>query len=307
MAWELKKVEDQRRVLIESYLKGDRTMTELAKYFGVSRKTAYKWLERYQKYGIEGLKDQSKAPHNPHSIYREEDIQQAIDLKVRYIKRGPKKILQMLHRNYPNKCWPSPTRLYDIFKEHNLILPKRVRSRVPATHPLGNVGKSNDVWSADFKGWVSIEDGSKWEPLTITDGFSRYLIRCSHLNKKTVSDVWPIFEDAFREYGLPLKIRTDNGPPFGSVGVGRLTELSIKFIKAGVTPEWINPGHPEENGRHERFHLTLSDETASPPAPTLEKQIIRAARFIEEYNFDRPHESLNMMCPGDVYQSSNRQ
>ena len=307
MAWELKKVEDQRKALLESYLSGNRTMTQLCEYFGVSRKTAYKWLERYRKYGLEGLKDQSRAPHKPYSLYKEEDIKQAIDLKLRYLKRGPKKILEMLHRSYPKKCWPSPTRLYDIFKEHKLILPKRIRGRVPATHPLGDVNNSNDVWTADFKGWVAIEDGSKWEPLTITDGFSRYLIRCKHLSRKTVNDVWPVFEDAFREYGLPLRVRTDNGPPFGSTGVGRLTELSVKLIKAGVTPEWINPGHPEENGRHERFHLTLSNETANPPAETLEKQIIGATLFIEEYNFDRPHESLNMMCPGDVYIHSNKQ
>lgn len=307
MAWELAKVEDQRKKLIENYLSGNRTMTDLCEHFGVSRKTAYKWIERYRKSGIEGLKDQSKAPHNPSCIYKEEDIKQAIDLKLSRMKLGPKKILQILCRNYPRKKWPSPTRLYDIFKENNLILPKRIRGRVPATHPLGDVNHSNDVWTADFKGWVPLEDGNKWEPLTITDGHSRYLIRCIHLNKKTVNDVWPIFEAAFREYGLPLRVRTDNGPPFGSVGVGRLTELSVKLIKAGVLPEWINPGHPEENGRHERFHLTLANETADPPAETLEKQIIRTARFIEEYNFDRPHESLNMMCPGDIYISSSRQ
>ena len=307
MAWELKKVEDQRKALVECYLKGNHTMAELCKHFGVSRKTAYKWVDRYQKHGLEGLKDQPKAPRNPHSIFREEDIKQAIDLKLRYLKRGPKKILEMLRRNYPKKCWPSPTRLYDIFKEHDLILPKRIRKRVPATHPLGEVNNSNDVWTADFKGWELTGDGKKWEPLTITDGFSRYLIKCEHLAKKSVDNVWSIFEDAFREYGLPLRIRTDNGPPFGSIGVGRLTELSIKFIKAGITPEWINPGHPEENGRHERFHLTLSEELASPPANTLEEQIIRTAHFVEEYNFDRPHESLKMRSPGDVYKPSDRQ
>ena len=307
MAWELSKVEDQRSKLIDSYMSGNRTMTELCDYFGISRKTAYKWVERYNKYGIEGLKDQSKAPHKPHCLYKEEDIRQAIDLKLSKIKRGPKKILEMLRKKYPKKNWPSPTRLYDIFKENNLILPKRLRSRVPATHPLGEVNYSNDVWAADFKGWVALEDGNKWEPLTITDGYSRYLIKCTHLNKKTANDVWEVFEIAFREYGLPVRVRTDNGPPFGSVGVGRLTELSVKLIKAGVTPEWINPGHPEENGRHERFHSTLANETANPPEDTLERQIIRAARFIEEYNFDRPHESLSMMCPGDVYTSSTRQ
>jgi putative transposase len=307
MAWELKKVEDQRKMLIESYLKGSCTMTELCNQFGVSRKTAYKWLRRYESMGINGLKDQPKAPHNPKILFKEEDIQMAIDLKLKHWRRGPKKILEMLFRNYPKKQWPSPTRLYEIFKQNNLTRPKRIKRRVPATHPLGEVNNSNDIWTADFKGWVLTGNGQKWEPLTITDSFSRYLIRCKHLEKKTVEHVWTVFEEAFKEYGLPLRVRTDNGPPFGSIGVGRLTGLSVKLIKAGVTPEWITPGHPEENGRHERFHLTLQEEVANPTANTLEEQIIRAAHFIEEYNFDRPHEGLGMNSPGNLYTSSSRQ
>lgn len=307
MAWELKKVEDQRRMLVESYLKGEAPMTELCERYNVSRKTAYKWLQRYNRLGSEGLKDQSKAPHNPSIAYRREDIRMAMDLKLKNWKRGPKKILEMLHRQYPQKTWPSPTRLYEIFKENNLISPKRIKRRVPASHPLGEVNESNDSWSMDFKGRVLTGNGESWEPLTISDNFSRYLVRCIHLERKTVEQVWAVLEDAFKEYGLPLRIRTDNGPPFGSTGIGRLTRLSVKLIKAGITPEWINPGHPEENGRHERFHLTLENEIANPSAETLEEQIIRAAHFLAEYNFDRPHEGLNMRSPGEVYQPSSRQ
>ena len=269
MAWRLKKVEEQRKDLVEAYWKGTASMSELCKQFGVSRKTAYKWCDRYSRFGEKGLKDRSKAPENPYTVYSEDTINKAIDLKLKKRTWGPKKIIKVLSREYPQKKLPSPTRLYEIFKGNDLIVPRSLRGQVPATHPLGELNSRNDVWMADFKGWFLTGDNTKCEPLTITDGFSRFLIQCVHLNHKSSDFVWPVFVEAFQEYGLPNRIRTDNGSPFGSVGAGRLTELSIKLIKAGVTPEWINPGHPEENGRHERFHWTLKESVALPPAVNL--------------------------------------
>jgi hypothetical protein len=140
----------------------------------------------------------------------------------------------------------------------------------------------------------------------MTDSFSRYLIKCAHLKSKSAQDVWEVMKEAFQEYGLPNRMRTDNGPPFGSTGIGRFTLLSINLLKAGVMPEWINPGCPEENGRHERLHLTLKEDTADPPAETLEKQILRMQRFQRIYNFERPHEALFMQTPASVYRSSCR-
>jgi transposase InsO family protein len=207
---------------------------------------------------------------------------------------------------YPDLAWPSPTRLYEIFKENHLVTRKRIRSRVPATAPLGDLTECNNTWAVDFKGWFLTGDGKKCEPLTITDCFTRYLIRCSHLSQHTADYVWPIFEGAFREYGLPNRVRSDNGPPFGSVGAGRLTRLGVNLIKAGVIPEWIRPGHPEENGSHERFHLTLKQAVASPPKETLNLQIKAMREFYNEYNFERPHEALDMKTPGSCYQASNR-
>ncbi len=306
MAWRLKRVEDQRKELVEAYLKGTLSMIELCAQFEVSRKTAYKWCNRYEKLGEEGLKDQSRAPHHPNSVFSEETIAMAIELKHKKGTWGPKKILSRLERDYPRMKWPSQTRLYEIFKEHHLVKPRKFRNRIAATHPLGELNKSNDVWIADFKGWFLTEDQQKCEPLTITDGFSRYLIKCRHLAKKSSEHVWPIFVEAFQEYGLPHRIRTDNGPPFGSMGVGRLTKLSINLLKAGVLPEWINPGHPEENGRHERFHLTLKEAIANPPAKTLYIQLKQMAAFQEEYNFERPHEALNMNTPASYYCKSER-
>jgi putative transposase len=306
MAWEKLKVEEQRLQLVEAYIAGNASMTDLCIRYGICRKTGYKWYHRFLEEGKEGLLDRSRAPDNPTILYPEELIERIIDYKLKHRNWGPKKILINLQKAYPNENWPSPTRLYEIFKDYNLITKRRIRSRVPATSPLGSVIDCNDTWSMDFKGWFITGDGHKCEPLTITDCASRFLIRCTHLNPHTSEYVWPIFDEAFKEFGLPIRMRSDNGPPFGSTGVGRLTKLSVKLIKAGVIPEWINPGHPEENGRHERFHLTLKQEVASPPKETLIVQIRAMREFLEEYNYVRPHEALDMKTPGSCYCSSPR-
>jgi putative transposase len=306
MAWEKFKVEEQRLQLVEAYIAGNASMADLSIKYGISRKTAYKWYHRFLEEGKEGLLDQSRAPENPIILYPEELIERTIDYKLKHRNWGPKKILINLQKAYPNENWPSPTRLYEIFKDYNLVTKRRIRSKVPATSPLGGLIDCNDTWSVDFKGWFITGDGHKCEPLTIKDCVSRFLIRCTHLNPHTSDYVWPIFDEAFKEYGLPRRMRSDNGPPFASVGVGRLTKLSVKLIKAGVIPEWINPGHPEENGRHERFHLTLKQEVASPPKETLIVQIRAMREFLEEYNYIRPHEALNMKTPGSCYCSSPR-
>jgi len=306
MAWENYKLEEQRFKLVMAYMEGHETMTDICKYYDVSRKTGYKWYKNFLEKGEKGLLDLSRAPHNPNSLYSESQIRKAIDLKLRKRTWGPKKILGKLEELYPDEDWPSRTRLYEIFKEYHLVTSRKLRSRVPATAPLGDLTQCMDTISVDFKGWFLTGDGRKCEPFTITDCFSRYLIRCTHLENHTVDYVWPIFDEAFREYGLPKRVRSDNGPPFGSVGAGRLTRLSVNLIKAGVVPEWIRPGHPEENGRHERFHLTLKQEVASPPKDTLSLQIQALSEFQEEYNFERPHEALNMKTPASCYQASPR-
>jgi putative transposase len=306
MTWENFELNQQRLQLVQDYIEGNSSMTELCLKFGISRKTGYKWYERFLEQGEVGLVNLSKARHNNPLIYNQQLIDKAIDYKLKHRRWGPKKILIKLNELYPEDLWPSPTRLYEIFKEYHLTSCKRIKSRVPATGPLGDLSTCNDTWTIDMKGWFLTGDGFKCEPLTIVDSFSRYLIKCTHLNKHTVDYVWPVFDEAFREYGLPNRIRSDNGSPFGSTGVGRLTKLSVKFIKAGVIPEWINPGHPEENGRHERFHLTLKQDTASPPKNTLALQIQTMKEFQDEYNFDRPHEALNMRTPANCYQPSPR-
>jgi transposase InsO family protein len=281
-------------------------MTTLCRRYRISRKTGYKWCNNFSEHGEMGLKDSSRSPHNPNHRYDNDIIEKAIDLKLKKRSWGPRKILVKLKEKYPNDDWPSATRLYEIFKDYHLVTSRKLRNRVPATSPLGDLTGCNDTWAIDLKGWFLTGDGHKCEPLTITDCFSRYLIRCTHLNTHSVEYVWPVLDQAFREYGLPNRLRSDNGSPFGSIGVGRLTKLSVNLIKAGVIPEWIQPGHPEENGRHERFHLTLQQEVASPPKETLSLQIQSISQFQEEYNFERPHEALEMKTPASCYRSSWR-
>lgn len=306
MAWENLNVVQQRLQVVQAYLQDQSTMTDICLKYGISRKTGYKWYHRFLKQGEEGLKDLPKAPHTSNQYYTDAQIKIAIDYKLKHRTWGPKKILIKLKEKYPNEDWPCPTRLYEIYKEYHLVTSRRIRNRVPATAPLGDLTNSNDTWAVDLKGWFRTGDGHKCEPLTITDCFTRYLIRCTHLNQHTVDYVWPVFDEAFREFGLPNRMRSDNGPPFGSIGVGRLTRLSVNLIKAGVIPEWIRPGHPEENGGHERFHLTLKQDAANPPKDTLALQIQAMNQFQQDYNFERPHEALDMKTPGNCYQSSPR-
>lgn len=306
MAWRNIKVEDQREYLIKNYLSKFSTMKELCEELGISRKTGYKWLERYEKGGLKALSDLSRAPKVPNKKFSDESINFALEVKQKYPKYGPKKIHAILSTRYPEQNWPSITRLYEIFKDHHLVCSRKLRRRVPQTHPLKDVNASNDVWCADFKGWFLTEDQSKVEPLTITDGYSRYIIKCQHLEKKDFESVWKVYEEAFYQYGLPLRIRTDNGPPFATTGVGRLSRLAVNLVKAGITPEWIKPGHPEENGRHERFHKSLKDAIANPPAYNFSEQIMRMHAYIDEYNFERPHEALNQQLPASYYQPSKR-
>jgi putative transposase len=306
MAWRLTKVEELREYLVKSYISKLASMSELCEECGVSRKTGYKWYHRYLNGGKAALEDSSRAPKTANKKFNEEVITTALKLKQQYPKYGPKKIYAMLCKRQPTTEWPSPTRLYEVFKEHHLVCSRKLKRRVQRTHPLGEVNFSNDVWCADFKGWFLTGDKQKVEPFTVTDGYSRYVICCQHLERKTYEDVWKAYSTAFLNYGLPTRIRTDNGPPFATTGVGRLSRLSINLIKAGVMPEWINPGHPEENGRHERFHRSLKEEIANPPASSFEEQIRQMEVFIEEYNFERPHEAIGQQTPGSIYTPSSR-
>lgn len=307
MAWRNIKVEDQRQDFIKACLDGKLTMAELCRIYDISRKNGYKWLNRYKAEGLIGLKDRSRAPYNQILKTNDEIIQEILKIRIKYPTWGPKKVLAYLKYNQPDTPWPSTTTIGNLFDRNGLTITRKLRKRVPArTSPLSHCQMPNDVWCADFKGWFLTGDGKKCEPFTLTDGASRFLIRCLKLDSNNVEHVWGVLDAAFREYGLPLYFRSDNGPPFATCGAGRFSKLSVNLIKAGVTPEWIDPGKPQQNGRHERMHQTLKYEAANPPELNLEEQAMKFKEFRHYYNHIRPHEAIDQKTPASMYQPSSR-
>ncbi len=306
MAWGEIKVEHQRELFIKTYLEKRFSLADICRQFDISRKCGYKWINRFEEEGLEGLKDRSRMPlHSPNAT-DSEVVTAILKLKFEWAKWGPKKILGHLKKHSPHILWPSRTTIGNIFEKYGLIKRRKLRKRLAERKdPLSECNASNDIWCIDFKGWSLTRDNKKCDPFTVMDAFSRFLLCCRKLNANDTCHVWATFERLFREYGLPFRIRSDNGPPFATLGAGRLSKLSINFIKAGVIPEWIDPGEPQQNGRHERMHLTLEQEGINS-LNNLEEQIKDLENFSEYYNFIRPHEALDQKCPGDIYNTSQR-
>jgi transposase InsO family protein len=283
-------------------------MAELCRWYGISRKTGYKWLRRFEEEGEDGLGERSRAPHrqaNRVSLWLEERVCQ---LREDHSSWGPKKLFVELEKLLPREELPSRATIANILTRNGLSQPRRQRRRAsPSEEPLAHAVDSNVVWCIDFKGWFYTGDGSRVDPLTITDAYARYLICLQALRGKTdVERVMAVMKVAFRTYGLPERIRSDNGPPFASTGLAGLSRLSAWWMQLGIVPERIEPGKPQQNGRHERFHRTLKEETASPSASTFNRQQARFRAFRQEYNETRPHEALGQVPPAAVYQGSPR-
>lgn len=285
------------------------TMTELCERYGISRKTGYKWSQRHAQAGYEGLRDRSRA-RNCQSQRTPQEIEEAlVELRRAHIYWGPRKLLKVLRQRQPEENWPAASTVGAILKRHGLVEGRRpARRRWPSAHkPLPEPTSPNQSWSSDFKGQFRMGDGRLCYPLTVMDGYSRFLLGVEGLESVSESQAWPVFERLFRQYGLPERIRTDNGSPFVSAnGLAGLSRLSVKWIKLGIGLERIRPGHPEQNGRHERMHRTLKQETARPPAATGSAQQESFDRFRHLYNESRPHEALAQRTPAQLYQPSQR-
>jgi transposase-like protein len=306
MAWRATKVEEQRKEFVKQARSGDQTFVALCKDYQISPKTGYKWMNRHAELGDGGLKDQSRRPHSQPGKTAYHLEQKILEIKREFKKLGPKKVLAKLEECYPEIDWPSDTTIGNILKKNGFVTPMKYRKRVPAkTAPLAHCNAPNDLWSVDFKGWWMTKDHHRCEPLTVSDACSRYLLYCAKLHSGKEQDVWEVFEELFYENGLPRFVRHDNGPPFATTGVGRLSALSVKLIKTGVIPEWIDPGKPYQNGRHERMHRTLNEEGMFPEL-TLEEQQLKFRDFIRYFNHERPHEALGQKSPGSVYVRSDR-
>ena len=307
MPWKETGPMDERTKFMLLYEEGGWSMTDLCEVFGVSRKTGYKWLRRYQESGLEGLRALSRAPRtHPNAVAAE--IEAAIvALKSQRPQRGPKKLLALLQQRQPEVAWPARSTIAAILKRHGLVRSRRrCRKSPPYEQPFTGRDRPNAVWSADLKGWFRTGDGQRCDPLTITDNDSRYLLRCQVVHPATCATVQPVFVGAFREYGLPEAIRADNGAPFATTTLGGLSHLSIWWIRLGILPERIQPGKPQQNGRHERMHRTLKDEAISPPKATARRQQAAFDLFRHEFNHERPHESLGQRVPAGRYVPSPR-
>lgn len=308
MAWKETGVMDERLKFVVDCLREEWTMAALCRRYGISRRVGYKWLRRYEEEGIDGLRDRSRVPLHCPSTIAESIVKRVVAYKGRHKTWGPKKILANLQKEHPRTRWPVTSTIGEILDRHGLVEHRKKRRKAtPSAEPLSHCTHPNDVWCIDFKGWFRTQDGVRCDPLTLCDGDTRFALRCQAMNGKTdTATVQASLEVAFREYGLPLAIRSDNGPPFASTGLAGLSRLSVWWMRLGIRPERIRPGHPEENGRLERFHRTLKAETATPPKKSIRQQQLAFNRFLEEYNFDRPHEALGQRVPADLYTCSPR-
>lgn len=299
---------DERTRFVLAVEAGEESISHLCRRFGISRKTGHKWIERYRSDGLAGLSDRSRRPHRCRHGVSEEVAEACLAVRRRHRRWGPRKVRAWLMRQEPDRAWPAASTIGALFDREGLTVKRQVRRRAPPFGaPFSACGAANDVWTVDFKGWFRTGDGARCEPLTLSDAYSRYLLRCQALKQGTGwRSVWPVLDAAFREYGLPRVLRSDNGAPFASVAAGGLSPLAVRVIKAGVAPERIAPGRPDQNGRHERLHLTLKQETAMPPAASLRAQAERFRRFRQLYNEERPHEALDQTPPACHYAPSPR-
>jgi transposase InsO family protein len=298
---------DQKTQFIADYLRQILSMSELCELYGISRKTGYKIVERYVRHGPAGLEERSRRPASNPNATPEQIVQAIVALRQRHPSWGAKKLLPILEKRHPAWDLPGRSTVCDTLSREGLVPKKRNRRHIghpgkPSTAILA----ANDVWSADFKGQFKTGDGIYCYPLTVADGFSRYLLGCQGLLSTCVDEAKPVFTRLFKEYGLPRRIRSDNGVPFATNTLARLSSLSAWWVRLGILPELIEPGKPQQNGRHERMHRTLKAETTRPAANTCRGQQRKFDRFRQEFNFERPHEALDMQTPAACYDCSPR-
>jgi putative transposase len=299
---------DAKVLFISDWLRRIFNFSELCDNHGVSRKTGYKWIARYREIGLEGLVDQQRRPHSSPERIPFVVRKEIILLRKTYKTWGPKKIGDLLGSMHPDWEIPSRTSIYNILKAEKLVSRRRRRRKVaPRTNRLTPGREPNDLWTVDFKGQFKTGDGTWCYPLTVMDDASRYLLGCTIFKGTYYEESRAAFERLFVEYGLPSRIRTDNGTPFASTSIGGLSQLAVWWIQAGIVPERISPGKPQQNSHHERMHLTMKNDAIRPPSRTLRHQQKRIDEFRHIYNEIRPHESLGMKSPQSVYRKSERE
>jgi transposase InsO family protein len=306
MPWKETGPFEERRRFIVACRDSDESFGATCERFGISRQKGYKWLDRFEEGGVEALVDRSRRPHSNSRAVPAAVVELIVELRKRRPRWGPRKLLAILERDYPRIEFPVASTVGSLLRAAGLVTKRRRRAAsVGYGATLSAFDGPNSVWCADFKGQFLV-GGRYCHPLTISDGYSRFLLRCRGLKRTLHAPVQKVFHDAFHEFGLPDVIRTDNGPPFASVTTGGLSHLAVWWIQLGILPERILPGHPEQNGRHERMHRTLKAETARPAASSFAAQQRAFDSFKHDYNQERPHEALGQVQPAKLYQPSRR-
>ena len=297
---------DERLRFVARLLEGEK-MAALCREFDISRKTGYKIFQRYKDCGLEGLTDRSRRPYRQANKLPFQIETLIVQLRREHPSWGAPKIQEKLRRRHEDIQTPAISTVHAVLDRHGLIeRARRRRSKLQGT-ALSKPLRPNDLWCADYKGEFMLADRRYCYPLTITDFASRYLLSCEALATTKEHFAFAVFERAFKDFGLPQAIRTDNGVPFASAhALFGLSKLSVWWLRLGIHIERIKPGHPQQNGRHERMHLTLKQEATKPAAPNFLKQQARFDAFLECYNHERPHQALDMKYPGELYQPSPR-
>jgi transposase InsO family protein len=307
MPWKECNRMDERLRFVARLLDGEK-MASLCREFGISRKTGYKIFNRYKDEGLRGLEDRDRSPYR-HPNRLPFQVETAIlRIKREHMSWGAPKIREKLIKLYPGIKPPATSTIHATLDRHGLVKRRKRRRYKAEGTALSNARVPNALWCADYKGQFRLGNRRYCYPLTVSDYRSRYLLACEGLESTREAGAFPVFERVFREFGLPAAIRTDNGVPFASPhALFGMSRLAVWWLRLGIAIERIKPGHPQQNGRHERMHLTLKQETTRPPAYNFLQQQARFDDFIKGYNQDRPHQALGGKYPGEVYTPSARE
>jgi transposase InsO family protein len=309
MPWKKNSDQEQRWGFVQLAMRAKICLAELCRRSGISRKTAYKWIARFKEGGRRGLRDQERSAKRVHNRPEKKWFDRIRGCKRQHPGWGGPKIHWLLKRRFGPIGLPSSGAIGRWLRSWGLTRRRQARVGKGATilrPALSQARHPNDVWTVDFKGWFRTGDGSRVEPLTVRDLASRYILDFCLMPRQNVDAARTAFERIFRVYGIPQVIRADNGSPFGSIGALGLTRLSAWWLKLGIRVEFIDPGHPEQNGAHEQMHRVYKAETLNPPSASLRGQKQRTRRWCWEYNYKRPHEALGMEVPADYYRKSRR-
>lgn len=307
MPWKDTCAMDEKIKFIAMVKSGIYSFASSCRQFDISRKAGYELISRYEAEGEQAFTPRSRAPHCHPNAIDEALARKLLQIKATHVHFGPRKVRDFLAMTGHRGALPAASTIGELYKRHGLVSArgKRRARSAPLSAPLSHATAPNVVWSADFKGHFRLKNGRWCYPLTLSDNASRYLLVCQGLAHPTAAAVWPHFEHALRDYGLPRALRTDNGSPFASVALGGLTRLSVWLLKLGITLERIRPGRPDQNGRHERMHRTLKAHI-EPPERSLAAQQRALQAFQYHYNHQRPHEALGGITPARHYTPSTR-